>query len=514
MPSANHQHVNYTRLKEDKDLATVQIKDNGNPNRGNFSSAIEAAGFGKFHVILLLVCGWANMSDAVEILSVSYLLPNASRDMEISSPQKGLLTSIIFIGMLVGGYFWGSLADIQGRRQILIYSLACNATFGLLSSISYNFWLFLTMRFLSGVGVGGSIPVIFCYFSEFQPSRHRGAMVSCLATFWMAGNIVTAALAWAVIPRDSLLASLESWRVFVALCCIPAASSVLAFLLMPESPKYLLERGEESKALNVIKDMYMQNKGVSNADSYPIRYLIASSKEEKQMLRNDVKRGGYCDQTSSLFRATCDLFQGPLARPLISMLVIIFSLSFGYYGLWMWLPELFKRVEMGGSACSDLKKLVTAPSINAEDNIYKDGFYTALSNLPGNLVSIFLMDRLGRKFLLTSSLLVSGLCVFFIWFLETRAQVLAMSIIFGAISVISWNSLSVLSVELYPTVYRSTALGVQGILNRTGAILGSLMFGILIDLHCAVPMILIAFMLALGGFTAFTLPNTTKIELK
>eukprot|EP00057_Strongylocentrotus_purpuratus_P003071 XP_003725855.1 PREDICTED: synaptic vesicle glycoprotein 2C isoform X1 [Strongylocentrotus purpuratus] len=454
------------------------------------------------------------MSDAVEILSVSYLLPNASRDMHVSSPQKGLLTSIIFVGMLVGGYFWGSLADIQGRRQILIYSLACNALFGLLSSVSYNFWLFLLMRFLSGVGVGGSIPVIFCYFSEFQPSRHRGAMISALATFWMAGNIVTAALAWAVIPRDSFVASMETWRVFVALCCIPAASSVVAFLMMPESPKYLLERGEETKALNVMKKMYMQNKGLSKADSYPIRYLIASSKEEKQMMRSDVKREGYCNQTSSLFQATLDLFQGPLARTLMSMLTIIFSLSFGYYGLWMWFPELFKRVEMGGSACSELKDSVAAPSTDTEDNIYKDGFFTALSNLPGNLVSIFLMDRLGRKFLLTSSLIISGISVFFIWFLETRMQVLVVSIIFGAISVVSWNSLSVLSVELYPTAYRSTALGVQGIFNRTGAIIGSLMFGILIDLHCAVPMILIAFMLAVGGLTAFTLPNTTKIELK
>ena len=55
-------------------------------------------GFGKFHALLLIVCGWANMSDAVEILSVSFLLPDASLDMNISSVEKGLLTSIIFVG--------------------------------------------------------------------------------------------------------------------------------------------------------------------------------------------------------------------------------------------------------------------------------------------------------------------------------------------------------------------------------------------------------------------------------
>lgn len=63
-------------------------------------------------------------------------------------------------------------------------------------------------------------------------------------------------------------------------------------------------------------------------------------------------------------------------------------------------------------------------------------------------------------------------------------------------------------------LYRSTALGVQSVFNRMGAILGNLMFGILIDLNCSVPMILIAVLLAVGGFTALTLPNTSKKELK
>lgn len=97
------------------------------------------------------------------------------------------------------------------------------------------------------IRVGGSIPVIFSYFGEFQPNNHRGKMISALSTFWMAGNILTAGLAWAIIPREHLGYhnpdgfSYESWRIFVAVCCIPAASSVLTFLLMPESPKFLLE---------------------------------------------------------------------------------------------------------------------------------------------------------------------------------------------------------------------------------------------------------------------------------
>lgn len=55
-------------------------------------------GFGLFHWILLVVCGWANASDAVEILCVSFLLPTARCDLHLSSSDMGLLTASIFLG--------------------------------------------------------------------------------------------------------------------------------------------------------------------------------------------------------------------------------------------------------------------------------------------------------------------------------------------------------------------------------------------------------------------------------
>ncbi|XP_071487151.1 synaptic vesicle glycoprotein 2C-like [Diadema antillarum] len=514
----------YTRLTEDSDDAVeISTPDTRSGNVGNYSAAVDAAGFGRFHAMLLLVCGWANMSDTVEILSVSFLLPQASRDMHITNTEKGVLNSIIFVGMLVGGYCWGSLADVQGRRQVLMYSLACNALFGFLSSLCQQFPVFLMMRFLSGVGVGGSIPVIFSYFGEFQPSDRRGAMISALATFWMFGNILTAALAWAVIPRQHLGFhspegfSYESWRIFIALCCIPAASSVLTFLVMPESPKYLLEKGKSEEALQIMRKIQRWNNPTRNQDDYPINHLVASSKEEKMVMSSNGRSAatGWCGRIRVIIETTSQLFKGPQIRVTAAMLTITFCLSFGFYGLWMWFPEIFNRVEHAGSACGDYNPDSPESLANdTDDNIYRDGFYTSLSNLPGNLLTIFLMDRLGRKFMLTTSLILSGVSVFLIWFLQTRTQVLATSIVFGAISVVSWNTLSVMGVEMYPTNCRTTALGVQSVVNRTAAILGNLLFGVLIELHCSVPMILIAAMLAAGGLVTVLLPNTTRIELK
>lgn len=56
------------------------------------------AGFGLFHWLLLVICGWANASDAMEILCVSFLLPTARCDLLLSTSDMGLLTASIFLG--------------------------------------------------------------------------------------------------------------------------------------------------------------------------------------------------------------------------------------------------------------------------------------------------------------------------------------------------------------------------------------------------------------------------------
>ena len=77
--------------------------------------------------------------------------------------------------------------------------------------------------------VGGSIPLVWSYFAEFQSKSLRGRMLSALAAFWMIGNISVAALAWIIIPNNfgtdntsSNGFKFNSWRIFVAVCGIPA----------------------------------------------------------------------------------------------------------------------------------------------------------------------------------------------------------------------------------------------------------------------------------------------------
>ncbi|XP_015199277.2 synaptic vesicle glycoprotein 2C isoform X1 [Lepisosteus oculatus] len=505
--------------------------------RFSYEEAVEETGFGLFHGALLVVCGWANASDAVEILCVSFLLPTARCDLLLSSSDMGLLTASIFLGMMVGGYVWGYLADQRGRRRVLVLSLTVNGVFGALASLAPMFWLFLLLRFVSGVGVGGSIPVIFSYFSEFQARTRRGVMISALATFWMAGNILAAGLAWLVIPSTSLsfqLGSLQfqSWRLFVVLCSIPSLSSALVFgLVMPESPKFLMEAGREAEAIAVFQKMFMFNHR-GDTKPFPWHSLVLQQMElpleisglrivsgsHKEHVVPNTKLRRLIHTLKEGLSPIGKLFTTPLTSRSVILFVIFFSISFGYYGLWMWFPELFKRTEDGGSPCSNVSR---SSSVHPENHtcypvqtaVYMEGFVTAAANLPGNILTILLMDSVGGKVLISFSLLVSGVSVFFIWLVKTKLQSLAMSCLFSAVSVISWNALDVIGVELYPTQLRSSALGFFTGVGRVAAILGNLVFGQLLDTSCAIPILLVAALLFSGGLSAILLPRTLQTEL-
>jgi len=139
--------------EDQKQLIIVDEIDNDGVVR-EYEVALKYVGFGLFHVILLLINGIALSSDAVEVLSISFILPILKQDEEwhIADWQNALLSSVIFVGMLFGSYLWGSLADISGRRFTLLISFTINGVMGFCSAFAPNYWVFLLFRFVSGVG--------------------------------------------------------------------------------------------------------------------------------------------------------------------------------------------------------------------------------------------------------------------------------------------------------------------------------------------------------------------------
>jgi len=143
--------------------------------------------FKSFHRALCL----ANSADAIDVLSISYILTVYKEGGDKpSSYDKELLTASVFFGMLVGGIVAGHLADKIGRRSALIGSLALNCLSGFLSTLSPSIHWLIVFRVMGGVGVGGSVPVVFTLGAEIFPKEQRGKAMCLIASFWMVSFLI------------------------------------------------------------------------------------------------------------------------------------------------------------------------------------------------------------------------------------------------------------------------------------------------------------------------------------
>ena len=143
--------------QEASDRKTLLTSEEGVDSEGavrEYEVALKYLGFGPFHILLLFVSGIALLSDSIEILSISFVLPVLSDPQEfgVSDADGAILGSSIFVGMLFGSYIWGGLADVIGRRATIVCSLTLSAIFGFLSAFSPWFWLFVLFRLCSGFG--------------------------------------------------------------------------------------------------------------------------------------------------------------------------------------------------------------------------------------------------------------------------------------------------------------------------------------------------------------------------
>ncbi|KAJ3595997.1 hypothetical protein NHX12_002406 [Muraenolepis orangiensis] len=314
-----------------------------------YEDIMQDCGHGRFQWTLFMVLGLALMADGVECFVVAFVLPSAEKDLCLSNAEKGTLGLTVFLGMMVGAFVWGGLADKVGRRRCLIVALAINCVFAFLSSFAQGYGFFLFFRLFSGIGIGGSVPIVYTYFSEFLQMDKRGEHLSWLCMFWMVGGIYASFTAWGIIPRYGWGFSMgsefqfHSWRVFVLVAALPAITSLLGLMFMPESPRFLLERvhdtnwrakGQPEKVFTVThiktpktaEDEFIE---IQSATGTAIqRWALRSATLSKLVLKN-----------------VASLLSAELRFATLFLAIIWFCMAFSYYGLSVWFPDMIKHLQ-------------------------------------------------------------------------------------------------------------------------------------------------------------------------
>lgn len=422
--------------------------------------AIERVGFGRFQLRLLFVCGAGWAADAMEVLIISFVIPALMKEWKLSAAQAGFLGTAIFLGMLAGAWFWGTVSDYIGRRLGFQLTVLVDSVFGFLSALAPNFPTLAFLRALTGFGVGGTLPVDYSIFAEYLPKEKRGRYLVILESFWAVGSIVAAGLAWLIVPR-------VGWRTLLAVSAVPGVIIYFIRRYVPESPRYLLISGREEEARKVLEQVAREN-GVS----VEIPGLVAEPRRAKVTV-------------SALWR-------GNLIPVTLMLWIVWFTISLGYYGVFIWLPRIF--VARGFTFLQT----------------YANVFIMSLAQLPGYFSAAYLVEKWGRRPTLAVYMVLSGLFTYLFAIGAGLSSIMAAAVLMSFFCLGAWGCLYAYTPELYPTEVRATGMGWASGMTRIAGAIAPILGGYLLSISLTAALSLFALAFIVGGLTTAALGRETK----
>lgn len=201
------------------------------------------------------------------------LLP-MTEELGLTPLTVGIVTSSLLFGAAVGAFVFGRLADVLGRRKTILL-LALAFFFGsLICVFAPSFGVMVVGRVLLGLAVGGASGVVPVFLAEIAPFEVRGSLSGRNEMM----VIIGAFLAFVV---NAIIGNVWGhidgvWRVMLAVCLVPAAALFIGMLRVPESPRWLVERGRNDEALEILKRMRSEDR--AEAELAEIVYTTAQAR--------------------------------------------------------------------------------------------------------------------------------------------------------------------------------------------------------------------------------------------
>ncbi|RAL42669.1 hypothetical protein DM860_009176 [Cuscuta australis] len=469
----------------------------GERNGYTVEEALVTMGFGKFQVLVLIYAGMGWISEAMEMMLLSFVGPAVRSSWNLTPHQETLLTSMVFVGMLAGAYTWGIVSDNYGRRNGFFVTAMITALAGLASSFSPNITVLIIMRCLVGVGLGGG-PVLSSWFLEFIPAPNRGTWMVVFSAFWTVGTIFESSVAWIVMPR-------LGWRWLLALSSIPSSLLLLFYSFTIESPRYLCTKGRQAEALRILEKIARINKATLPPGVLLSDRQVTSTEDKHLLSRNgdESVKSKLVECTTGWFSSLIMLLSPNLARSTLLLWVVFFGNAFSYYGLVL----LTTQLNTGQHKCSPSE----FKSKNSEAIDYRDVFITSFAEIPGLILSAVMIDRVGRK--RSMSFLFFVCCIFILPLIHPQSKGLTTALLFGARTCITatFTIVYIYAPEVYPTSVRTTGFGIASSVARIGGIVCPIAaVGLIHGCHQELAIWLFEFIIFISGVCVIFFPFETK----
>ena len=373
---------------------------------------------------------------------ISGTIAQVTQLFQLDTLQQGWYVGCALIGSIVGVLFAGILSDKLGRKMTMIISATLFSTSALGCAISADFTQLVVYRIIGGVGIGVVSIVSPLYISEVAVAQYRGRLVSLYQL------AVTVGFLGAYLINYQLLAYAESgnqlsmdwlnkifvtevWRGMLGMETLPAVLFFIIIFFIPESPRWLIVRGKEEKAVNILERIY---NSVSEAAS--------QLKETKSVLTSETKSEWAMLMKPGIFKAV-----------IIGVCIAILGQFMGVNAVLYYGPSIFENAGLSGG-----------------DSL----FYQVLVGLVNTLTTVLalvIIDRVGRKQLVyygVSGMVVSLLLIGIYFLFGDSWGVSSLFLLVFFLFYVFCCAVSICAVvfvllsEMYPTKVRGLAMSIAG----------------------------------------------------
>ena len=353
-------------------------------------------------------------------------------EWQLPVTRLGPLFAAGLFGLMLGAFAVGPLADRHGRKALLVVSMIVFGAASLASSYSDGLASLIAWRLVTGLGLGGAMPMTITLASEFCPSARRSSLVTLMFCGFTLGSALGGLIAAEVLPRSG-------WRVLLAGGGVaPLVLAPALGLWLPESVRFLVAMGNAHERIAAVLGR----------------------------IAPGVHLGGarFPDQTSPPASPVVQLFGGGLLKDTLLLWLAFFMSLLVVYLMTSWMPTLLQQAS--GASIADAAVI---------GSMYQVG------GTLGAIVVGRLMDRFEPHFVLFASYLTGAACIVLISVSAHTREVMTIAV-FAAGACISGDQVggNALSAAFYPTAYRATGVAWANGIGRGGSIVGSLVGGVLL----------------------------------
>ncbi|XP_063362801.1 organic cation transporter protein-like [Cydia amplana] len=395
-------------------------------------------------------------------------------DLGCQEWMRALAGTLNSIGSLLVLPITGYISDKYGRRVALCISVFNLAFLGLIRAFSVNYPMYLVLQILQttlGAGTYSTafilgIIKLFSAAEQLVGSKYRVLASSVNLVSFPVGHIIMAGIAWLVQP----------WRYFIMTLYIPCFLMIAYYWCISESVRWLLTKGRFDEAKDVLERAARVNKTKISEKSMQVLMKPAPAKES---------------QTNNFKGLIYTIFKSPILLCRVCTTPVWWiATTFVYYGL-------------------------SINSTGLPGNMYVNYMLVCAVEIPALYTAVLLLDRVGRKAVLTTGFLLSAACNLAFAFIDNNELVtlgLTLFLVgkFG-ISVV-FTCLYIYTSELYPTQFRHTLLGFSSMVGRIGSITAPLTPALAVY-WAGIPSVMFGAMGLLAGLLVFTQPETLGCKM-